>query len=144
MDDSKTRSESLRQVPFFSGLEDAQLENVARVGRRVSFEPGQPIVEAGQPGDAMYVILYGSAEVEVGGRFHVLGPGDFFGEMALISRKKRQATVRVTERVEALEIRADDFERFLLDNPGIAVAMLKAVVERLREVQDRVDAWYGS
>jgi CRP-like cAMP-binding protein len=92
----------------------------------------------------MYVILSGSAEVDVGGRYHTLRPGDFFGEMALVSAKRRAATVRAAEPVEALRIPADAFGSFLLDHPAVAVSMLRAVVERLREVQERIDAWMGS
>jgi CRP-like cAMP-binding protein len=89
----------------------------------------------------MYVMLSGEAQVDVGGRFHVFKEGDFFGEMALISRSKRIATVRAETAVRALKIPAEEFQTFLLEHPSVAVAMLKAIVERLREVEQRIDAW---
>jgi CRP-like cAMP-binding protein len=85
----------------------------------------------------------GAAEVDVGGRFHRLERGDFFGEMAVLAGKPREATVRAVEPVEALRIPADDFQAFLEEHPHLAVAMLRSLVERLREVQDRLDSWIG-
>ena len=67
----------------------------------------------------------------------------FFGEMAVIAGKPREATVKAVEHVEALRIPADGFQAFLQENPRIAVGMLKSLVERLREVQDRLDTWIG-
>jgi CRP-like cAMP-binding protein len=138
------QTQALRAIPFFSGLKAQDLSAIVRVGERVEFDPGATMVEAGDKGDAMYVILSGSAEVDVGGRYHVLKQGDFFGEMALISSKKRTATVKAVEPVEALRVPADDFRDFLLEHPSVSLAMLEAMVERLREVQNRIDAWIGS
>ena len=132
---------ALQNTPFFAGLAPQDLEDIVEVGRPVSFESGQPIVEEGDPADGMYVILSGEARVDVGGRFHIMKPGDFFGEMALIAPGKRMATVRAEQPVEALKIPADDFQSFLLQHPSVAVAMLKALVLRLREVEQRIDAW---
>jgi CRP-like cAMP-binding protein len=100
-------------------------------------------VERGDPGDAMYIIVGGAAEVDVGGRFHRLERGDFFGEMAVLAGKRREATVKAVEPVEALRIPGDEFRAFLLEHPHLAVAMLQSLVERLREVQDRLDTWIG-
>ena len=143
MDDSTVAITALESSPLFAGLDREHLEDVLRVGRRVSFEPGQAVVERGDRGDAMFIIVSGAAEVDVGGRFHRLERGDFFGEMAVLAGKRREATVKVVEPVEALRIPADDFQAFLLENPQVAVAMLKSLVERLREVQDRLDSWIG-
>jgi CRP-like cAMP-binding protein len=135
---------ALQSIPFFAGLADEDLRNIAAIGDRVSFGQGDAIVETGQRGDAMYIVLRGTAEVDVGGRYHSLQAGDFFGEMALVASKRRLATVKAVEPVEALRIPADGFEAFLLENPTVAVAILKAVVERLREVEQRIDAWMGT
>jgi CRP-like cAMP-binding protein len=138
------QTQALRAIPFFSGLEAEDLSAIVQVGDRVTFDPGQSMVEQGDQADAMYVVLSGAAEVDVGGRFHSLGPGAFFGEMALISSKRRMATVKAVEPVEALRIPAAGFRDFLLEHPSVSVAMLEAMVDRLREVQDRIDAWIGS
>jgi CRP-like cAMP-binding protein len=143
MDEVTVGRSALERMPLFAGLDREHLEDVLAVGRRVSFQPGQAIVERGDPGDAMYIVVDGAAEVDVGGRFHRLERGDFFGEMAVLAGKRREATVKAVEPLVALRIAADDFQAFLAENPRIAVGMLKSLVERLREVQDRLDTWIG-
>jgi CRP-like cAMP-binding protein len=143
MDETTVAIAALERTPLFAGLDRRDLENVVACGERVTFEPGRPIVERLDKGDAMYVILAGAAEVDVGGRFHRLERGDFFGEMAVLAGKPREATVKAVEPVEALRLPADGFQAFLLQNPKVAVGMLKGLVERLREVQDRLDTWIG-
>jgi CRP-like cAMP-binding protein len=134
-------TDALASIPFFAGLAPEDLADILQVGRAVSFDAGTAIVTEGDPGDGMYLLVSGTAEVEVGGRFHRLGPGAFFGEMALVSRRKRMATVTATEPVEAIAIPAEGFRSFLLGHPAVALSMLESLVERLREVQERIDAW---
>jgi CRP/FNR family transcriptional regulator, cyclic AMP receptor protein len=136
--------EALRNAPFFAGLSPSDLDGILLVGRSVSFEPGEPMVAEGDVGDGMYIIVSGAAEVDVGGRFHKLTTGNFFGEMALVSAGKRMATVKAVEPVEALKIPADGFQSFVLEHPAVALSMLRAVVDRLREVEQRIDAWMAS
>jgi CRP-like cAMP-binding protein len=143
MDDMTVGITALESTPLFAGLDREHLEDVLRVGRQVSFEAGQAIVGRGDPGDGMYIILSGVAEVDVGGRFHRLTRGDFFGEMAVLAGKRREATVKAAEPVQALQLPADGLQAFLLEQPQVAVGMLKSLVERLREVQDRLDTWIG-
>ena len=143
MDEVMVGLAALERTPLFAGLNREHLEEILRVGGRVSFDTGQAIVERGDRGDAMYIMVDGAAEVDVGGRYHRLERGDFFGEMAVLAGKPREATVKAAEPVEALRIPADDLQAFLLQDPRVAVGMLKSLVERLREVQDRLDTWIG-
>jgi len=143
MDETTVGITALERTPLFAGLDREDLQNVLGCGQLVSFERGQAIVERWDRGDAMYVIMSGAAEVDVGGRFHRLERGDFFGEMAVLAGNKREATVKAVEPVEALRIPADRLQAFLLENPKVAVGMLKSLVERLREVQNRLDTWIG-
>ena len=143
MDEVMVGLAALERTPLFAGLDREHLEDVLRVGQRVSFDTGQAIVERGDRGDAMYIMVDGAAEVDVGGRYHRLERGDFFGEMAVLAGERREATVKAVEPVEALRIPADEFQAFLLEHPHVAVGMLKSLVERLREVQDRLDTWIG-
>jgi CRP-like cAMP-binding protein len=143
MDEVMVGLAALERTPLFAGLDREHLEDVLRVGRRVSFDTGQAIVERGDRGDAMYIMVDGAAEVDVGGRFHRLERGDFFGEMAVLAGNRREATVKAAEPVEVLRIPADEFQAFLRQNPEVALGMLKSLVERLREVQDRLDTWIG-
>ena len=68
-------------------------------------------------------------------------PGDFFGEMALLAPGPRMATVKAEADVEAIKIGAEEFQAFLLSHPAVAVSMMKQLVIRLREVEQRIDAW---
>ena len=143
MNDTTVGITALERTPLFAGLDREDLQRIVAGGQRVSFQRGQAIVERQDPGDAMYVIVSGAAEVDVGGRFHRLEQGDFFGEMAVLASQGREATVKAVEPVEALRIPADSLQAFLLENPKVAVGMLKSLVERLLEVQDRLDTWIG-
>jgi CRP-like cAMP-binding protein len=109
------------------------------VGQRRRYGAGEALVERDSDRGGLFVILSGNASVEVGGATHELGPGDFFGEMALLGRTRRSASVTAAEPVEALVIETIYFDPFLIQNPSVAVAILHGVVERLREVQERVD-----
>ena len=126
---------------LFKGLAPEDAEGILQAGARLSFPGGQAIFEAGDAGDAMFVIASGEVRVDVGGRFHMLKPGDFFGEMALLAPGPRMATVQAATDVEAIKIGAEDFQAFLLAHPAVALSMMKQLVIRLREVEQRIDAW---
>ena len=132
--------EALRKVRFFEELTDDDLSRVAKIGQRRSFAAGEALVERDSDRGGLFVILSGTAKVEVGGTVHELGPGDFFGEMALLGHTRRSASVSAAEPVEALVIETIYFDPFLIENPSVAVAILHGVVERLREVQERIDS----
>jgi CRP/FNR family cyclic AMP-dependent transcriptional regulator len=125
----------------FAGLSGGDADGILEAGERLSFPAGTTIFENGDRGDAMFVIAAGEARVDVGGRFHVLKPGDFFGEMALLAPGPRMATVKAESDVEAIKIAADSFQAFLLEHPAVSVSMMKQLVLRLREVEQRIDAW---
>ena len=137
-DELSPEAAALRGIPFFEDLTDEDLERVARIGERRSFEDGQEIVRRGEVGGGLFVILSGTARVDTGGKVHDLGPGEFVGEMALLARRPRSATVIAAGPVETLSVEAMHFKPFLVKNPSVAVAILERVVARLREVQDRV------
>jgi CRP-like cAMP-binding protein len=132
---------TLHTMGLFAGLGAEDVDGILAVGEEASFAAGGAVFEAGDQGDAMYVMLSGEATVDVGGRYHVLKGGDFFGEMALLAPGKRMATVRAETDVEALRISAERFQEFILQRPGVALSMMKALVIRLREVEQRIDAW---
>jgi CRP-like cAMP-binding protein len=144
MSQSATGADALRSSPFFAELPADAMDEIMSVAQPASFEPGSQIVAEGDAADGMYIMVAGTAEVDVGGRFHRLKAGDFFGEMALITSSKRLATVKATASVEALKIPAEEFRALLNRRPEIAIAMLSGVVQRLREVEQRVDAWMST
>ncbi len=131
---------ALRNVPFFESLTKEDLERLAAIGNRRTYQAGEPIVEKGKVGGGLFVILSGTARVEAGGATHKLGPGAFFGEMSLLAGRPRSASVVADEPVEAMAIEATYFRPFLVKNPSVAVTILEGVVQRLRDVQDRIDS----
>jgi CRP-like cAMP-binding protein len=137
------RATFLHTEGLFAELGPEDAEALLGAGEEVSFPAGEAIFQAGDQGDAMYVVLSGEAQVDVGGRFHTLRAGDFFGEMALLAPGKRMATVRAKDDVRALRISAEGFRGFLAGRPGVALSMMKVLVLRLREVEQRIDAWMG-
>jgi CRP-like cAMP-binding protein len=139
--DQDDRTASFQATGLFAELAHDDSDALLGAGEAVSFSAGQAIFEVGDEGDAMYVILEGDARVDVGGRFHVLGAGDFFGEMALLAPGKRMATVRAEGDLRALRISAEVFRGFIVQRPAVALSMMKALVLRLREVEQRIDAW---
>src|SRR5437867_12423770 len=126
---------------LFAGLGPEDLEAIERVGSPVTFGEGEAVFTSGDQGDAMYVITEGEARVDVGGRFHVMKPGDIFGEMALLAPGKRIATVQATTALTALRVPAEAFQDFLIDHPRVGLSIMKQLVIRLREVEQRIDAW---
>jgi Na+:H+ antiporter len=132
---------ALQRSAFLSGVSAEDVQGLLDVGSQVSFDADQAVFEVGDMGDAMYVIAEGEARVDVGGRFHILKAGNFFGEMALIVPGKRLATVRAVTPVVAVRVPAEEFQAFLMARPAVALAILKALVLRLREVEERIDAW---
>jgi CRP/FNR family transcriptional regulator, cyclic AMP receptor protein len=131
--------EALRKVPFFEDLTPEDLERIATIGQRLTFAAGQPILNKDEVGGGLFVLLSGSATVEAGGKSHRLRPGDFLGEMSLLGHRPRSATVTAEEPVEVLTVEATYFRPFLIKNPSVAVTILEGVVERLREVQERIE-----
>ncbi len=125
----------------FAGFNERDLNIMRDFGREVSFETGEAIFETGDRPDAMFVVLDGEAQVDIGGRFHRLTHGDVFGEMALLAPDKRLATVRAVEPVRALRLDAISFRSLLVEHPELAGSLLRTLVLRLREVEQRIDAW---
>ena len=143
MDELRPEVEALRKIPFFENLTPEDLDRIAKIGQRRSFTAGQQMVTKDEAQSGLFVILSGTAAVEAGGKLHELGPGDFFGEMALLSARPRSATVTAAKPVEAMVFEAMYFRPFLVKNPSVAVTILEGVVNRLREVQDRIERAAG-
>ena len=144
MGDAQLDAGAVEDIPILAALPMDERERLLKQAKVVRFDPGQVVIERDQPARAMYVVTQGTARVDVGGRYHDLKRGALLGEMGLLSSKPRMRTVTAQEGFEALEIEVDDLDAFLRENPGVAVAMVKIIAERLREVEERLDAWMGS
>lgn len=130
------RFAQLRTVPLFAGLSDERLHRVAEAATPFEVEHGYVLAERGQPGSGMFVILDGNVEVDVPDHEPiVIGPGEFFGELSLLTDAPRVARVHAATRVRGLAIGRSVFTDLLDDEPGIAVAMLPVLARRLVELE---------
>jgi voltage-gated potassium channel len=122
----------LAEVPFFRQLMAPRIADLVRVLRPRFVKADDVIVRKGDEGDSMYIIASGEAAVDLGpGREPiVLGPGQFFGEMALIERTSRTATVRATDECKLLELPAKDFQELLQQYPELGDSIHKIAAER--------------
>src|SRR4029079_4119991 len=93
---------ALASLPLFAGLTKRQLRRVAELARITEFEKDEVVIQAGEKGDAVYVILSGQARVLGSPRARLLRAGDYFGEMALIDGKPRSATVRAVSDLQTM------------------------------------------
>ncbi len=122
----------LRSVPLFAGVGDEHLERIAAAATEFEVDGGYVLAERGQPGSGMFVILEGTVEVEVPNDPPVaLGPGEFFGELSLLTDSPRLARVRAVTPVRGLAIDRAAFEDLLREEPRIALAMLPVLARRL-------------
>lgn len=126
----------LRSVALFSDLESEQIEKLASAATLRSLKPGEKIVEEGDTaGMGFWIVASGQADIVQGGtKVNTAGPGDYFGEMALLSDRgtPRTADVVATEDTMLLQLTRWDFKALVMSNPDVAVAMLEEMAERLR------------
>jgi CRP-like cAMP-binding protein len=126
------RVERLRKVPLFGTCSDKELQFIASRVEDVDIENDRVLCRKGESGGDFFVILEGKAEVDTGNAKKTLGPGDFFGEIALIDDGPRTATVRSVTPMRSLVLSHDQFRDVLRQNADITVKVLRAVTERLR------------
>lgn len=127
----------LRRMSLLGGLSSKQLEDVSARLRPVKYRSGEIILTEGTPGDVMYLIEWGRVEVlsRTDGRSRilaVLGEGDFFGEMALLTGNPRSATVRAVTDVDLLALHQPDFDELVLKYPTLAVTLGRVLSQRLK------------
>ncbi len=140
--------EQLTKVPFFDGLTHEALQMIAGLAAEESHATGTRIFQYGDPGDKLFIILDGKVRIsrEVSGMgeeaLAVLGPGEVFGEMALLDESPRSADARAHERCRLLVIQKEAFDDLLFLHKDLAYEVLWACVRmlsaRLRETNDKL------
>ena len=122
----------LAEVPFFKSLMAPRIADLVRVLRPRFAQPGDIILRKGDEGDSMFIIASGEVEVEFGGGREpvLLGPGQFFGELALIERTTRTATVRADDECKLLELNGKDFHELVRHHPELNESIRKIAEER--------------
>ena len=124
--------EWIRHVPLFSQCSRRELTQIAGIADEIDLRKDKILIREGERGREFFVLLEGSAEVTKDGRkINTLGPGDFFGEIALVSNSPRTATVTATSPIHTLVITDRAFRRLLDDVPEIQRKVLVALAERL-------------
>ena len=127
--------ELLKNVPLFSQCNKKQLASIASLADLISVPAGTQLITEGRPGLEFMVIVEGGGEVRRKGRkVDTLAPGDFIGEMALITGGPRNATVRTTTDTSLLAVTGRQFWTLLEQAPGIQTSLLKAMGQRLQSL----------
>jgi CRP/FNR family cyclic AMP-dependent transcriptional regulator len=128
--------DALRSVPLFAELDDTELAEVARLFRQRRFDAGETVAQEGSGGAAFYLIESGEATVTVSGRPRPsLGPGDHFGEIALIDEGARSATITAVGDLVCWGLTYWDFRPLVQSNADICWKLLQFMVGRLRAAE---------
>jgi CRP/FNR family cyclic AMP-dependent transcriptional regulator len=119
-------------VPLFQGLEKRELEDVARTVHERTFNPGDTVAQEGQGGVGFFVIKDGEAKVTIAGdEVRRLGPGDYFGEIALITEGARTATVTAESELRCYGLTPWEFRPLVQSNASIAWKILQALAKQV-------------
>jgi CRP/FNR family cyclic AMP-dependent transcriptional regulator len=130
--------ETLRRVPLFAGMSDKELKRLADNMSERTFPEGKAVTTQGQSGVGFFVIEAGVASVSRDDeKIRDLGPGDYFGEIALIDNGPRSATIVASEELRCRGMTAMAFRPLVQTHPEIAWPLIEALVERLRETERR-------
>jgi CRP-like cAMP-binding protein len=130
--------QTLKSVPLFVGVGDRQLKRLANVLRESRFKEGEAITTEGRSGIGFFVIADGEASVAVRGEIvRTLGPGDHFGEIALIDEGPRSATVTATTDMRCRGMASWEFRSFVREHPEVAWPLLQTLASRVREAESR-------
>jgi CRP/FNR family transcriptional regulator len=144
MEEVETSAGLLKSVPLFADLEEAELERFSRVAVPRSFPAGTRVFHEGDRSDACYIVREGSFRVtreHSDGRaitLATLGPGEVFGELAMLDGDTRSASAEALSDGELLALPANDVRGLLARHPEISVKLVAALVRRLRAANERI------
>jgi CRP-like cAMP-binding protein len=136
--------ELLRTVPIFAELTDGDFASLGRLTARRRYPKDTVVFFENEEGDSFFMILEGRIKVTILGDdgreviLSMLGPGDFFGEMALLDNEPRSATAIAVEETELLSLHRNDFQTVLTDNRSITTALIKILTARLRRANHQI------
>jgi CRP-like cAMP-binding protein len=130
--------ELIRAVPLFAEADEKFLDRLAGEFIERTYAPGETITEEGEAGRTFVVIESGEATVAVHGQeVGKLGPGEAFGEMALIDKSARSATVKADSEVHGYQLPVWSFRPLVESHPEMAWALLEALAQRVRAAESR-------
>lgn len=135
------RMERLSEVPLFEACSRKQLRGIAKIARVFDVTAGTVLTRAGEPGEEFFLLVDGTARVEVSPEKQVLlPPGQFFGEMSLLDGGPRSATVVAHTPVRLLVISRRHFSALLAEVPGLVQALLVTLSRRVRKAEEQARA----
>jgi|SRR5688572_15573231 CRP-like cAMP-binding protein len=139
----KDEVQRLRLVPLFCNVGSAKLKLLAFTSRRLSFKEGHTLFHQGDPGDAAYVVLSGSADVLVDSdngeiKIATVGPDSIIGEIAILCDVNRTATVKANSALEVLRIDKDQFLSLLAEFPEMAREVIRVLADRLTHANEEL------
>ena len=131
------KTELLAATPLFGSVDATGLEHIAEKTVEVEFPADRVIARQGEVGTGFFIVASGSARVVRDGRTIVtLGPGDFFGELSVLDGRPRVAQVVASEPTMCLGLASWDFETVIRDQPSVALAIMRGLAERLRDLTE--------
>jgi CRP/FNR family cyclic AMP-dependent transcriptional regulator len=137
-DERATRQAALARLPLFGGLTAEELDTLAGSLRRRRSARGEVLFLAGDPGDSLYIIEAGRVKIALSSAqgkevvLTILGPTDFFGDLALLDGEPRSADAITLEPCQLLQLRREDFLGFIDAHPAVAKKLLGVLSRRLR------------
>jgi CRP/FNR family transcriptional regulator, cyclic AMP receptor protein len=135
MDRHAAIDEKLAAVPLFEGLSEKQLRRISALMTRLDLPEGKLLTREGQQGYEFVIVLEGEVEVRQGDRVVATrGPGDYVGEIALLDRRPRTATVVATTPVSVEVLSRREFMSLLAEAPELSEQILAAVAQRLADL----------
>jgi CRP/FNR family transcriptional regulator, cyclic AMP receptor protein len=138
------RSTPLKAVPFFTQLSEAELEIIRSLASEKNYPKNAIVLTEGEMGDSLYMIKSGKVKVFISdqdGRemiLKILGPGDFFGEMSMIDKQPRSASVTTLETSHFLVLNHAAFEKCVERVPRIANMVMRVLAQRVREADKKI------
>jgi CRP/FNR family cyclic AMP-dependent transcriptional regulator len=138
------RTQTLKAVPFFTQLNDRELDVVRAVATEKSYPKNAVVLTEGEMGDSLYMIQSGKVKVFIGdedGReiiLKILSPGSFFGEMSMIDKQPRSASVTTLETSTFLVLQHNAFEKCVEEAPRIAQMVMQVLAQRVREADRKI------
>ena len=138
------RTMALKAVPFFTQLSDRELDVVRAVASEKTYPKNAVVLTEGEMGDSLYMIQSGKVKVFIGdeeGReiiLKILGPGDFFGEMSMIDKQPRSASITTLEASVFLVLSHAAFEKCIEQVPRIATVVMRILAQRVREADKKI------
>lgn len=124
----------LKGVSLFKNISSERLSSIATIAKEVEFSKHDHIITEGDEGDSLFIIVEGRVKIIKGKDVIAeLGPRDFFGEMAILDSEPRSASVVADSEIICLKISREDFTEILIDEHEIMLAIIKSLVHRLRQ-----------